>query len=56
MKRLLLICLVGFQFSAFSQDAELKSTVQQLQGAVSTVASGSKTFELKIESPAPTVI
>lgn len=56
MKRLLLLCLVGFQFAAFGQDAELKSTVTQLQGAVSTVASGSKTFEQKIESPVPAVI
>src|SRR5258708_17756252 len=56
MKRLLFIALVGLHLSAFGQDAELKSTVTQLQGAVSTVASGSKTFEQKIESPAPAVI
>src|SRR6267154_676844 len=56
MKRLLFLCLVGFQFSAFGQDADLNSTVQKLQSLVSTVASGSKTFEQKIESPAPAVI
>ncbi len=56
MKRLLFLCLVGFQFSAFGQDADLNSTVQKLQASVSTVASGSKTFEQKIESPSPAVI
>lgn len=56
MKRLLSICIVGFHLSAFGQDAELKSVVTQLQGAVSTVASGSKTYEQKIESTAPGLI
>jgi hypothetical protein len=56
MKRLLLIFLVGIQSTAFSQDADLKSTITQLQGKMSTVASGSKSFEQKIESPTPAVI
>jgi hypothetical protein len=56
MKRLLLLCLVGCQFAAFGQDADLKSVVAQLQSKMSTVASGSKTYEQKIESPAPAVI
>ncbi|HTH57502.1 MAG TPA: hypothetical protein VL728_15735 [Cyclobacteriaceae bacterium] len=56
MKRLLLILLVGIQSTAFSQDADLKSTVSQLQKKMSSVASGSKTFEQKLESPSPGVI
>jgi hypothetical protein len=57
MKQFLcIILLVGFQFTVFGQDADLKSTVSQLQSKMSTVASGSKTYEQKIESPSTAVI
>lgn len=56
MKKLLSICLVGLCLTASGQDADLKSTVSQLQSKMSTVSSGSKTYEQKVESPAPAVI
>src|SRR6478736_1623007 len=56
MKKLLTTFIVFAWLSSHSQNADWNTTLKELQGAVSTVASGSKTIEQKIESPSTAVV
>lgn len=56
MKKLLTTFIVFAWLSSHSQNADWNTTLKELQGAVSTVASGSKTIEQKMESPSTAVV